>query len=54
MKTYRVEIILGAALVAAFVAVSVWQSAGKLSQAEVDHYIGILDQRGHLNRNLRF
>jgi hypothetical protein len=44
MKKYRFEIILGAALVAAFFAVSAWQSVGRLSQAEVDHYIGILEK----------
>lgn len=36
--------ILGAVLAAAFFAVWVWQSAGKLSQAELHHYIGILEK----------
>jgi len=44
MKKYRFELVVGAALVAAFFALSAWQSAGKLSQAEVDHYIGLLEK----------
>jgi uncharacterized protein (DUF1330 family) len=44
MKKYCLEMILGAVLAAAFFAVWVWQSAGKLSQAELHHYIGILEK----------
>lgn len=45
MKKYRFEAILAVVLIALFFAVSAWQSAGKLSKAEVDRYIGILEKQ---------
>lgn len=45
MKTYKFEAILAVALIALFFAVSAFQSSGRLSKTEVDHYIGILEEQ---------
>ena len=46
MKKHRFEIILGAALVALYLVFAGWhaQWGGKLTQAEIDHYMSIIQQ----------
>jgi hypothetical protein len=44
MKRYLVEIVVGIVMVLVFLGVSAWQSSDTLSEAEVDRYIGILQE----------
>lgn len=44
MKRHRFEIVLGAVLIAVFFAFSAWQSARKLSPADVDHYDRLMEK----------
>ncbi len=50
MEKYMFEAILAVVLIVLFLGISAWQSTRKLSKAEVDHYIGILDQ--HLPKGM--
>lgn len=43
MKKHRFELILGAILVAVFLAAQAFQSANKLTKAEVDRYMAVLE-----------
>jgi hypothetical protein len=44
INRYRAEALLGLASAGAVLGVSAWQSTRKLSPADVDHYIGILER----------
>jgi hypothetical protein len=44
LNTYRLEALLAIASVGSVLGVSAWQSTRKLSQADVDHYIEILEK----------
>lgn len=44
MKKYSFELILGAILVAVFLAASAFQATSKLTKAEVDRYMAVLEK----------